>query len=68
MTRREYRVSWRRASWAASTKSKCRLFGSLEAAERFIRERLYGVDRPELSAVTVELSWREVGEWQHVSE
>lgn len=61
----EYRVTWRRASWAASTRNSSQVFATLEAAERFIRARLYGNARPDLSPLTLlELHWREVGEWQ----
>lgn len=61
VTRREYRVTWRRAAWSASTGSKSRTYADRDRAERFA-ERLR---RPwaGLSPAVVTVQQREVGPW-----
>ena len=65
MSEYEYRVSWRRAAWR-DHKANSRLFETREGAERFIATRLYGRDRPKLSAITVTVSRRPVGPWERL--
>lgn len=59
----EYRITWRRATWRPSTKSKTRTFGRRDAAERYLA-KLRGAGRPDLSRAQVWLSHRPVGAWR----
>jgi hypothetical protein len=62
--RYEWRVTWRRAAWWPSTSDKSRIFCSEIAARRFVDHRLAGVDRPDLSPITVLcVDRRHVGTW-----
>jgi hypothetical protein len=58
----EYRVTWSRDSWAASTWQKSRTFTRRQDALRFLA-KLEGDDRPDLGRVRVRVDHRPVGEW-----
>jgi len=62
----EYRVSWRREEWSASTWTKHRTFGRWRDAARFLR-RLLGDGRPDLSGVCeLAVHRRRVGAWSRL--
>ncbi len=44
----QWRVSWRRSTWARTTSAKSRRFDREEEAREFVVEKLWGNDRPEL--------------------
>lgn len=58
----EYRVSYRRFAWTASTSSKTRRFARREDAERFVA-RLQDHRRVGLSRAIWTVSHRRVGPW-----
>lgn len=61
--RYEWRVTWRRIGWRATSDSKSRVFARRHDARRFLA-KLLGDDRPDLSQVEVHVSRREVGPWE----
>lgn len=58
----EWRISWRRSGWLATSHTKSRVFARRHAAERFLA-RLTGDGRPDLSPPTIEVHERLVGPW-----
>jgi hypothetical protein len=63
VTSTEWRVTYRRSAWKASTGDQARVFKSEHAARRFAMRLLAG--RPDLSPVSrVRISRRQVGPWE----
>lgn len=58
----EFRVTWRRASWSATTCSKSRIFAREHDARRFLA-KLHGDGRPDLAAPVITVARRPVGRW-----
>lgn len=60
----EYRVTWRRRGWDASTSDQVRIFQRRHAADAFVR-KLRGNGRPDLAPVTnLRLTRRQCEPWR----